>query len=297
MAASVNSSIAQAIIEFFSKGVTAGKDIVLFAESTLGIGNAAELANLLSEPDSYGEGLVDLVFSPENALRKTIEPHIPFQGLSPSDMDAVAAMVAYNLAMINVIFEGTGITCAVTMNQLLVTEFTRKLNLSISLPFHSRNDFPEYLSDEAVIALRVLVRNSRYRSAAEHDRVIISLLKGLGRPTGGDDMSLIADCLSLLLELFNGSQAACEGYAMLSAEKIRCEDILQKASQFGEYIARYSMEFLMANKVQPPAADIEDIRRKIYLLDLISTSVYGRRAGGSANVLTLPFDGNSELFP
>lgn len=287
MESAAGNSIIKSINHCLHQGINAGKDVISFAESTLGIATIDDLARIISGPDSSDTGLLDLIFSPGNDLRKAIEPHVPLQGLTPDEADAIAGTISGDVHTADVIFAGTGVIVAVNITPALVAGFINKLNLCKVLPFRTPADFPDYLSDETVIALRVLVRTSRYRSVTEHDRAVISLLKGLGRLTGGDDTPLIAECLSLLLELFNENQAARDSSAMLSAEKRRYEDILRKASQFGEYIARYSMEFLMANKVQPPAADIGEIRRRLYLLDLISMAVFERPAGGYPGELTL----------
>lgn len=287
MESATGNSIIKSINHCLHQGINAGKDVISFAESTLGIATIDDLARIISGPDSSDTGLLDLIFSPGNDLRKAIEPHVPLQGLTPDEADAIAGTISGDVHTADVIFAGTGVIVAVNITPALVAGFINKLNLCKVLPFRTPADFPDYLSDETVIALRVLVRTSRYRSGTDHDAVIVTLIKGLGRLTGGDDTPLIAECLSLLLELFNENQAARDSSAMLSAEKRRYEDILRKASQFGEYIARYSMEFLMANKVQPPAADIGEIRRRLYLLDLISMAVFERPAGGYPGELTL----------
>lgn len=287
MESAAGNSIIKSINHCLHQGINAGKDVISFAESTLGIAAIDDLARIMSGPDSNDTGLLDLVLSPDHDLRKSIEPLVPMGGLAPADTEAIAAAITDDIHRVDIIFSDCGVTAAVNLTPALAAGFVKKLNLGKSLPFRSPADFPDYLSDETVIALRVLVRTSRYRSVTEHDRAVISLLKGLGRLTGGDDTPLIAECLSLLLELFNENQAARDSSAMLSAEKRRYEDILRKASQFGEYIARYSMEFLMANKVQPPAADIGEIRRRLYLLDLISMAVFERPAGGYPGELTL----------
>ncbi len=290
MESAPGNSIVKSINDYLRKGITAGTDVISFAESTLGITAIDDLARIMSGPDSRDNGLLDLVFSPGHDLRKVIEPLVPMEGLAPADADAIAAAVAGDVRRVDVIIAGCGVHAAVNLAPALASDFVRKLNLCKKLPFRSPADFPDYLSDETVIALRVLVRTSRYRPLVGHDSVIIALIKGAGRLGAGDETALMTDCLSLLLELFSENPVMTGSHAMLAAEKKCCEDILQKASLFGEYIGRYSMEFLMANKVQPPAADIGAIRRRLYLLDLISTAVFGRPAGGDPGELTLQFD-------
>jgi hypothetical protein len=289
--------IVKSINHYLNNGITAGTDVISFAESTLGIGTIEELARIISGPDSSDNGLLELVLSPDHEIRTTIEPHVPSEGLAPADTDAIAATVAGVLKKINVHVGAAGVAAVVDLSLSIIRGFVNKLNLSKSLPFHSRDDFPDYLTDETVIALRVLVRNSRYRPGSGHDRVIISLIDGLGRLAVGGDTGLILDCLSLLIGLFNGNRADFDIHAMLSAEKKRYEDILHKAYQFSDYCARYTMEFLMAHKVQPPAADTGEIRRRLYLLDLISMAVFDRPANGSPRELTLRFDRNGDCLP
>jgi hypothetical protein len=198
----------------------------------------------------------------------------------------------HDLKSARVLLAGTKITAEVALTEQLIGRFILKLNLCKSLPFRNTDIISDCLSDEVIASIRVLVRNSRYRSSPYRDRTIVSLINGLIRMTGGRDPDSILECILQLIELFNDSTADSDLHSLLSVKKHNYLDIIEKSAQFSEYISRYSMEFLMSKKLQPPVAGIDEMRKKIYLIDLISTAVFGRPLEGSPVDVTLHFEVN-----
>jgi hypothetical protein len=284
--------IATVISGFIISGIPAAKDVLSFAESTLGIADVNELVRVLSEADSYGEGLIDLVFSPHQGLRIAIEPFIPPGGLSPEEISIIIGLILHDMKSVRVLIADADITADVALTEPLIGRFMQKLNLRKPLPFRDTDLIFDSLSDEAIVSIRVLIRNSRYQSSPDRDRTIVSLINGLGRMTGGGDTGIIHDSLIQLIELFNENIAIGDFHSFLSVKKHQYAEILEKSARFSEYLSRYSMEFLMSNKIQPPAAGIDEMRKKIYLIDLISTAVFGKPAESSPVDVTLHFDIN-----
>ncbi len=283
-------SIASTITGYLSRGITAGKDILSFADSTLGIATVDEIICLLSEPELYDGGIVDLVFSRDQSLSLSLEPLIPLHGLSSKDVDALTGLIMQKQKTTDIFFAGTEKSITVELSMSLVKRYIERHNLCRVLPFRGPGDFPGFLSDEAVISIRVLIRNSRYVSFPCHDAFIVSLIEKLCRINRNGDYSLVIDCLEYLLELFNENRSNTDIFGILSARRRRYDDILKNTAYFSEYLHRYSMEYLISQKITPPVADVDSIRKKIYLTDLICSAVFGKPAEAGPDEHTLQYD-------
>ncbi len=288
--------VAAAITEFFSNVITADNDVFTFAESALGISDVEELARRLSDDDSYGDGLVDLVFFPDHKLRLALECLIPLHGFSSEEIGSITGLISTDLKTATVLIKDSCMAANVEITGTIMKRFIGRLNLDIRLPFNGPGDFPESLSDDDIISIRVLVRNARYRPTSERDRVILALIAGLTAMAGESKTELIHDCLKQLLDLFNENRPDSDIFKILSDTKRYFTDLLEKISQFTDFLDRYSMEFLMSKKMQPPVADAEEIRKRMRLLDLICSAVYGRPADTLSGGVILQFnkdDGNT----
>lgn len=88
-------AIADVITDHLSAGIRIGDDVLSFAYSTLSAATPDDLKSLLVDPAEYGEGLVDLVFSPDEKNKYAIEPLIPYTGVpAPAQLEIVYSVAA-----------------------------------------------------------------------------------------------------------------------------------------------------------------------------------------------------------
>lgn len=283
-------SIFRGIDCYFNNGISVSTDILSFAETTLGIASIEELGRLLAARDPDVEGLLDLIFSPDRLLSISIEPFIPHEGAKPDDMRALSGMImnAYNAVM--VMIGDTGVSVPVMVTEPLIARFIAKLNMEKPTPFLNTGDIRSCFPEEEIISFRVLHRHSRHRPSAYRDRIIISLLCGLFRISGGSKPAIVHDCLSHLLELFSENPDIDELRSLLSMKMRQYKDMLEGAAQFSDYIKTYTMEFLMSQKIHPPTINTDEIRKKMYLTELISSAVFDEPVEDGPREYTLRYN-------
>jgi len=275
---------------YFNNGICVSADILSFAETTLGIASIEELCRLLEalDPDVYG--LVDLIFSPDRILSLSIEPFIPLEGVNPDDIRTLSGMIlnAYNAVLVR--FGDTGVSVPVMVTESIIDGFVAKLNMEKPTPFMNTGDIQSCFSEEDTISFRVIHRHSRHRPSAYRDRIIISLLNGLFRIPGGANPAIVHDCLSHLLVLFCENPDNDELRFLLSMKMRHYRDMLEGAAQFSDYLKMYTMEFLMSQKIHPPTINVEEIRKKINMTELISAAVFDEPVDDGPRAYTLRYD-------
>ncbi len=271
-------SIFSVIDCYLNNGLTASNDILAFAESTLGIESIKELCHLLTTGDPDVDGLTDLLFSPDLELETSIAPFIPVEGLAPDETLSLTVKILNKHDTVMVTLGDTDVDVPVMLTEPLLDRFIGKLNLDKTSRAMNTGDQLSFFSEEDIISFRVLLRHSRYRANAERDSLIISLLEGLGRITGGTKPAIVHDCLSHLLELLSETPNNSDLSARLSMKMLNYKDMLEKAALFDDYLEKSTMEYLMSQKIQLPTFNVEEIRKKMYLTDLISSAIFGNPA-------------------
>ncbi len=283
-------SIYSVIDSFFTGGISASDEILSFAESTLGIDPIKDLSSLLSSGDPDLDGLLDLLFSPDQELKMSMEPFIQLEGINADDVSSLRGMILEKHNTVMVMLGVSDINVPVILTEPLLNRFLCKLNLEKSISSMNTGDLPSIFSEEDIMSFRVLLRHSRYHPSAYSDMIIISLLNGLVLITGGHKPVIVHDCLSHLLELFSENPEHGDLRSLLSMKMRYYRDMLEKAAQFGDYLGKYTMEFLMSQKIQPPTINVEEIRKKMHLTDLISTAVFEEPVDDGPRELTVRYD-------
>jgi hypothetical protein len=270
-------TIAARLIDHFSEGITAGDDIISFAESALGISSTDEFIAVLGDGDCYGGGLYDLIFAPGSGIRIALEPLIPCRGLSAMELEEIAEFVLAGQGHTLVTLGNDGSQASITLVPSILRKFVSNLNMNRPLNFPD----PESCTDASRIGictrLRVIMRNARVNLSAAQEEFLQRMLAHMidDDRCRGDT---ILDSLEFMLSLFSEGGGDSDLQVIISWKKASCRKMLESASQFEEMTRRYSMEYLMSMRIQPPAIDPAELRKSMYYADLISMTVFGRPA-------------------
>ena len=269
--------IADTIIEYFAHGIMAGDDVVFFADSTLGMTSAENIARLLADADLYGEGLYDLIFTPTPQLRTAIEILIPPEGLSDEARKDINELILISRKNTRICFSKTGHSAIVDLSEPIICRFLTRLNLNKRIVFPLATGTAYAVNQEFYTRVRVIMRNARYTASPVREKFVAEMIECMISNVLIQE-EIIIDCLVFMLNLFGEVGQDIEIHSLISEKKRSFVALLADAANFHEYAGRYSMEYLMSQKIQLPVVDPDELRKKIYLTDLICMSVYGTPA-------------------
>jgi hypothetical protein len=270
-------AIANTITAYFTRGIIAGEDIIFFADSTLGVTDEKDIARLLTDSDWYGDALRDLVFAPTPFLRIAIEMMIPPEGLSGEACKDICGLILSSLKNTCISFGKSGHSIMVNISGAIIARFLGRLNLNKRVILPLVTDTASAHNQEFCARARVIMRNARYRTSPEREKFLSEMI---GRMISDKRFSeeTITDCLVFMLSLFEEFGDDSDVYSLISEKKRSFDVQLSDIADYQEYAQRYSMDYLMSQRIHRPAIDHEDIMKKIYLSDLICMSVYDRPA-------------------
>lgn len=267
-------SAASCISGYFRGGLTPGDDVMRYACSALGLCSPPEVCGALCRDDGGETGLRDLLLFPSRGLRLSLEERLPLGGIPAEGVERLYRLLRKRINRVAVRFSGTDCRGTITLPDPALRGFLSRLNLGRDLS----SIFCAGDTGGPVLEARAAVRNSRFVSSARRDRFLHALMRAF-LSGGGPRETLFTDCLAFILRLFEESDEDSDVYEALSRRKRLLQKSLREAAEFREVFGRYSMDFIMMQRIGVPLVNEEDARRMISLADFASCAVYGRPAG------------------
>lgn len=285
--------IASLIADHLNRGLDADDDVIFFVESTLGLDSPAAIESLLSGEENYGNGIIDLIFTASQTLRLAIEPLIPRKGLSAADTEELTNIILDSVRNVPLRFPGVDTVVTVALSRKILGAYISHLKLWKAISCFDDADLFSPDSGMWYRSARLSVRDISGTTSAGGDTFIKDLTTLLlsDRTLSGETA---LEALTFVLKRFSESGADADYFSMIAVRKRACGRIIAEIAQFNDFARRYSMEYLLSLRINPPAADIEELYREIYLADLVCQAVFGRTAPGYEFALDFDVSGLGE---
>jgi|GEM_PF-1962174 len=276
-------TIAHEIIVHLGKGIRTGDDILEFAWNVIGVADLHETALLICSEDAYGQGLAEMVFFPDHTIRLLLEPLIPASGLSRQETEMARLLVSRSVKSVAVLLEdgSTSITVDVPLCDTLLSHYIRRLNLTRKTPVPLSHPLDAAGKTARYMEARIRIRNSPYLLTRQQEEHITDLARNLAEPTQCSDRDYLR-AINFLLGLMSEKGQETDLRGLLYENKKTWLNILAQNRRFDEMIRSYSMDFLMSQRIYPPAAGCDEALRNIELVDIVSTALYGTAAPSPA---------------
>lgn len=258
--------IAGILEDFFTGGIHLDYESCHFLTGVLGVDSSEEMAALLNEKDGHGEGIIPLAFSPPMSLKRTIEPHVPVEGLNENECYGLVRRIAGNIPKTPVHVPGLPGDIAVIVDEnkvsIVVTGLHLQNDIHQSVPaFMSRPDV-----DDFAVEARVLIRAKTHHRGDEGNGFIRAMLEKMAMEPRVNDEEKLAT-IELVLRIFAEGDPDGDVFSLLRRRKQSIEKQLEMAGQFDEMRSRYSMDIIMSMKHAAPAVDPVQARKDIRRLD------------------------------
>jgi hypothetical protein len=280
-------AIADIISDHFSAGIRIENDVLSFACSTLSATTPDELKSLLYDPAEYGEGLLDLVFSPDEKIKYAIEPLIPYAGVpAPAQLDIISS-VAARISSVRIYldypeqFADRGVTGS------LISLFLKKLNCGKDINFLHIPSEATHSLRHAYVMGRIMLRSMDFFVTEKREKFIDRLVYVLAVRYGLEEVYVLR-CLELSLKIFRDIEDDLDIYTLVS-EKIRVNRaIIERKKMFVEYNRTHSMEFLMSQKIYDPPENMDFLVEEMLLAEIINSAVFGNTEESSRGQFLSP---------
>ncbi|MGA9534567.1 MAG: hypothetical protein WBR24_01545 [Desulfobacterales bacterium] len=260
------------IEELLRAGIEVGPDLLGYIDATFSNPSVKELEGIVAdESDPEREGLLELIFFPDEPMQQKLEELLPEAGgLGQGDVDAVAAELSARRIHTALVFSDWRDRLAVDFPPALVTTFLQRLNLTRRIEPRLAMAISTHVAPVDRIAVRVKLRNIRKHMS---DGKVLFLCDFLSK-LGGDDQLLA--CLEFTLNFLEDIEDDADVYAVLMNRRRIGWQLLQKSAQFEEKLKKDNIETLMLRGERAPHVSKEELLKTIAFIERISLAVFGR---------------------
>ena len=260
------------IEQLLRAGIEVGPDLLGYIDATFSTPSVKDLEGIVAdESDPEREGLLELIFFPDEPMQQHLEELLPEEGgLEQSDVDAIVAELSARRIKTALVFSDRRGRLAVDFSPALVTTFLQRLNLTRRIEPRLAIAISTLVAPVDRIAVRVLLRNTRKPMGDGKIRFLCDFLAKLS-----GDHQLLA-CLEFALSFLEDIEDGADVYAALMNRRRISWQLLQKSAQFEEKLKQDNIETLMLRGERAPHVSKEELLKTIAFIERISLAVFDR---------------------
>ena len=260
------------IEQLLRAGIEVGPDLLGYIDATFSNPSVKDLEGIVAdESDPEREGLLELIFFPDEPMQQKLEELLPEEGgLEQGDVDAAAAELPALRIQTGLVFSDRRGRLAVDFSPALITTFLQRLNLTHRIEPRLAMAISTLVAPVDRIAVRVILRNTRKPMGNGKIRFLCDFLAKLG----GDDQLLA--CLDFTLNFLEDIEDGADVYAALMNRRRISWQLLRKSAQFEEKLKQDNIETLMLRGERAPHVSKEELLKTIALIERISLLVFDR---------------------
>jgi hypothetical protein len=271
MSSASAAEIAAKIREILERGMDLSPETLRFIDGTFSDPSAAEVEAILKDEASVErDSLLELLFSPDEALQVELENLLALPHRSSPDAQEVAARLT--MAPLPVIFrfpDGRG-ELQVALTPPLARRLTSGLRIGRNLPAPAVDAIDVNFSGRTRQRLRVMIRNARFDFTPAKTEFLCALIP---RVDVQDDDG--RECFAFAMELLAERGEPEDIYATLVARRKWLAKALHFSQRQREYLAQSNVETLLSQGQRLTWVDEASSRRQIGFIDRICLAVFG----------------------
>ncbi|HQO40478.1 MAG TPA: hypothetical protein PK986_08415 [Spirochaetota bacterium] len=255
--------IASEITGCFTRGLDLDEDIRHFFVSCEGLASSAHIAEFLNNCINDSSPVYDLIFYPDREMRLRIESLIPAAGL---DTDAISNVISAVCStrcdiIVNTVPEPVSLEWSRFSSH--VYSYIKKLNLDINTGIFHGQDAVNFIDE------RIILRSGRYVCSGES----AEFLGTLARRAAEENLSGFIDLFIFALKIIGCKNTGIP--ELFEISKCFYEAAISDAAEFSRILGKYSMEYVMARKINIPLISLDEAAGAIRKIDTITSLVYG----------------------
>lgn len=264
--------IAADLREILTRGLDLSAETVRFIDSTFAHPSAAELSALLTdEAAAERDSLLELLFSPDEALQIELEDRLDLQPAGALSAEEVIARLTAAAPAVRFRFpDGRG-TLQVVMTAPLARRLVLGLGIERRLPACVAEALAQHESTGWARRVRATIRSARVEFTPANQEFLCALIAKLN-PAGDEDHACLAFVLELLAEFGGCSDLS----AALAARKKWLARALLHSRRLRAQLARSNAETLLSQGQRLTWVDEAATLRQMGCIDRVCVAVFGR---------------------
>lgn len=257
------------ITDFFQKGIVLDPDTIHFIDSTFLNPSLNEFDDILTDESNLErESLMELVFSPDEAIQIKLEHVLIDEDFVEDDEKEIIDLLCSKKLNTDIIFpDGRG-KLNITIREKSIASFVSKLNI-LWKPDEQILKALDHIPNKTAVSVRM--RNKKVDFSENKINTLCSFLE-----KADSNDPLFFKCLDYLLDTLDGISDMDDIYETLSQRKHQYIESIRKRQEFAELLAKSNVETLSSQGINAPFIHVDDMRKRIEIIDIITLAVYGK---------------------
>jgi len=265
-------ALALEIEQRLAAGISVGPETLHFFSSTFSIESPVELGALLADAeDSDTQSLLELLFTPDEAVRADLEPVIEKHCCADGDQQRIVNALNRRNLTVPIKFPSPAGNLAVKPTKDLLGTYVHGLNITLQLPPPLIEAIDRHVAGTEGSRIKAVLRHGPLALTDSICSFFVRLVERADR-SGEDIRPDIEYCLAIFAEQPAGKHI----FELLMVKKLRLLQQLQQAALFEKQLAADNMETLMLKGVRIPHIDKDAARRSTARIDDICMTVFER---------------------
>jgi hypothetical protein len=262
--------LADEIQKIFSDGIALDERLFRFLSSRGDATTPASITSLLAnDGDCEAESLMALIFAPDEAMQKRLEPILDAMPFRTEDEAALTDMLIEKRPDAKLLFPKDTPPVTVSVPEQTIEPLVAKLHISRTLDFRIKEaiDTVSNLTDS--VGIKVRLRNAGLpftESAVAFWQLFFSQMD----PTSPDFFSDVDFALSFL----GNNQTETDYRSALYEMRRNLDRQIDRGRQFESALRNGNMETMMLQGERPPAIDVMEALRQIEKIDNLLYRLY-----------------------
>lgn len=263
------SMLAGKIEDLFQEGIVLDLDTLHFIDSTFSNPSLKEFSDILKDESNLESGsLMELVFSPDESMQIQLEHILVDEHFAKDDEKEIVDLLCSKRLNTDIVFpDGRG-KLNISIPDETIASFVSKLHI-LWKPEEQILKTLGQIPEKAAITLRM--RNKMVDLSQNKINTLCSFFQKA-------DMNdpLFFNCLDFLLDAMAGVSDTEDIYELLSSRKYQYSEAIKKRQEFEELLAKSNLETLSSQAINAPFINMDDMRKRIEIIDIITLAVYGK---------------------
>jgi hypothetical protein len=280
-------ALAEEIKIFFQEGIVLSTDVIHFIDSTFSNPSISEFADIIvDESNLERESLMELIFSPDESIQVHLENSFIAGNFEKYDEKKIIDLIRTKKINTHIVFPDSRGELNIKIPDEAIATFVSKLNIHwkpdarvmASLDqmadqyLNKRNDpLKKQRAEDLKAEVTVRMRNKN----VDHSKINTEVLCLFLEKADMED-SYFFNCLDFILDMASGLTDNEDGYKTLSQQKLQYCELIRKREEFDSLLAKNNPETLSLQGLNAPFINIEDIQKRITIIDRITLAVYDK---------------------
>jgi len=278
--------IAEEIENFFQEGIVLGHDVLHFIDSTFLNPTIREFGDIFTdELNLERESLIELIFSPDESMQVKLEDSLSDKVFEKNDEKQITGLLCLKSLSTHIIFPSGRGKLKVNVPEEAITSFVSKLNIQWKpaaqivitlnqITDHHLKKSDDVSQDQRIDHVKVLLMVRMRNKRVDHSGKTIKILCLFLEKADIEDTSFF-NCIDYLLDMTDGLTDD-DIYETLSQRKQQYCETIRKKEEFDTLLKKSNLETLSLQGINAPFINIDDMQKRIAIIDTITLAVYGK---------------------